>query len=76
MVCMRVTFHEDDGDHENDDNDEDCEGLIRHRPPGPYPRIRLALPSSGVDLASIQHRFGIEIGSNREIDVDSMSNRC
>ena len=30
-----------------------CEGLIRHRPPRPHPRIRLALPSSGVDLASI-----------------------
>ena len=28
--------------------------VIRHRPPGPHPRIRLALPSSGVVLASIQ----------------------
>ena len=53
-----------------------CEGFIRHRPRGPHPRIRLALPSSGVDLASIQHRFDIEIGSNQEIDVESMSNRC
>ena len=35
---------------------KNCEGFIRHRPPGPHPRIRLALPSSGVDLASIQHR--------------------
>ena len=23
MVCMRVTFHENDGNHENDENDED-----------------------------------------------------
>ena len=30
-----------------------CKGFIRHRPPRPHPRIRLALPSSGVDLASI-----------------------
>ena len=37
-----------------------CEGFIRHRTPGPHPRIRLALPSSGVDLASIQHRFDID----------------
>ena len=34
-----------------------CEGFIRHKPPGPHPRVRLALPSSGVDLASIRHRF-------------------
>ena len=55
---------------------KNCGGLIRHRPPGPHPRIRLALPSSRVDLTSIQHRFDIEIGSNQEIDVESMSNRC
>ena len=36
---------------------ESCEGFIRHRIPGPHPRICLALPSSGVDLASISHRF-------------------
>ena len=32
-----------------------CEGFIRHRPPGPPPppRIRFALPSSGVDLATV-----------------------
>ena len=23
MVCVRVTFHENDGNHENDENDED-----------------------------------------------------
>ena len=28
------------------------EVFIRHRPPGPNPRIRLVLPSSGVNLAS------------------------
>ena len=22
MVCMRVAFHENDGDHENDENDK------------------------------------------------------
>ena len=37
-----------------------CEGLSRHRPPRPHPRIRLAFPFSGVDLASI-----------RWIDIDS-----
>ena len=56
--------------------DKSCEVFIRHRPPRAHPRIRLALTSSGVDLASIQHRFDIEIGSNQEIDVESMSNRC
>ena len=24
MVCVRVAFHENDGNHENDENDEDC----------------------------------------------------
>ena len=33
---------------------------VRHRPPGPHPRIRLALPSSGVDLASMWHRFDLD----------------
>ena len=42
-----------------------CEGSIRHSPPGPHLRIRL-----------IRGRFGIEIGSNVEIDIESMSNRC
>ena len=54
----------------------DCEGFIGHRPPGSHPRIRLALPSLAVDLASIQHRFDIEIGSNQEINVESILNRC
>ena len=45
-----------------------CERSIRHRHPGPYPRIRLALPSSGVDLASIRHRFP-------DFDPSSMPNR-
>ena len=36
-----------------------CEGFIWHRPPGPHPRIRLALPS-GVDVASIRHWFDID----------------
>ena len=44
-----------------------CEGFIRHRPPGPQPRIRLALPL-------LKGRFGIEIGSNQEVDVESMLN--
>ena len=39
---------------------QNCAGFIRHRPPGPHPRIRLAFPSSGIDLASIQHRFDID----------------
>ena len=47
---------------------EGCEGLIRQRPPGPHPRIHLALPSS-------RGEFGIEIGSNQEINVKSMPNR-
>ena len=51
-------------------------GLLGTGPPGPHPRTRLALPSSGVDLTSILHRFDIEIGSNQEIDVESMLNRC
>ena len=55
-----------------------CEGFIRHRPPQPHRRIGLALPSSGVDLASIQHPFDIEIRSTRKscrINVESMLNR-
>ena len=43
-----------------------CEGFIRHRPPRPRPRIRHAL---------LRGRFGIELGSNQEIDVESMPNR-
>ena len=35
--------------------DQGCEVYYRHRPPGPHPRIRLALPTSGVDLASVRH---------------------
>ena len=31
---------------------ESCEGFIMHSPFRPHPRIRLALPPSGVDLAS------------------------
>ena len=45
-------------------------------PPGLHPRIRLALPSSGVDLASIQHRFDIDSTSISWFDPSSMSNRC
>ena len=37
--------------------DSHGKGYIRHRRPGPHPWLRLALPSSGVDSASIQHRF-------------------
>ena len=55
-----------------ENNRDLCEGFIRHRPPGPHPRIRLALsPTQG----SIWHRFTVEIGFNQEIDVESMSNR-
>ena len=32
-------------------------GLLGTDPPGPHPRIRLTFPSSGVNLASIRHRF-------------------
>ena len=43
-----------------------CEGFIRHRtPPSNPPRPPL-----------LRGRFGIEIGSNEEIDVESMLNRC
>ena len=47
------------------------EGFIMDRVPGPHPRIRLALPSSRVDLASKQS----EIRRCR-INVKSMSSRC
>ena len=47
-------------------------GLLGTDPPDPT----LTLPFPGVDLALIQHRFGIEIGSNQENDVESMLNRC
>ena len=49
-----------------------CEGFIRHRPPGPHPRIRLALPSSGVDW----HRNRLKAGNRCRINVESMLNRC
>ena len=35
-------------------------GSLAEAPPEPHPRIRLALPSSGVDVASTQHRFDID----------------
>ena len=44
-----------------------CEGFIRHRPPGPHPRICLALPSSGVDSASTQPLDG----QNRQSPIAS-----
>ena len=44
-----------------------CEGIIRQRPPGPHPRI--ASPSL------LRGRFGIEVRSNQEIDVESESNQ-
>ena len=53
-------------------DDSTCEGFVRHRAPGPHPRIRLALPSSGVDLASIQHRFDIDLTSK----YGQTGNRC
>ena len=38
-----------------------CRKVVRLRPPGPHPRIRLALPSSrgrfGIDSTLIRHRF-------------------
>ena len=40
----------------------------------PDPSLESASPSP--PRGSIRHRFGIEIGSNQEIDVESMSNRC
>ena len=49
---------------------------IRHRPPGPHPRIHLALPSSGVDLASIQHRFDINSTLIRHRFPDLTPFRC
>ena len=56
------------------------EGFIGHRPPGDHPRIRLALPSSGVDFGidstSIQHRFDIDSTSISCLTPISMSNRC
>ena len=47
------------------DSEKGCEGFDRHKPRGPDPRVRLALPPSGVDLASKE-------GQIRK----SMSNRC
>ena len=35
-------------------------GSLGTDPPGPHPRIRLALPLSGVDSASLRHRFDID----------------
>ena len=46
-----------------------CEESIRHRPPRTPP---LNPPRSPL----LRGRFGIEIGSNQEIDVESTSNRC
>ena len=46
-----------------------CEDIFRHRPP-PDPTLESASPSPP------QGRFGIEIGSNQEIDIESMLNRC
>ena len=54
--------------------------IIRHRRPGPHPRIRLALPSSGFDFASIQHpirhRNRVKSGNRCRINVKSMWDRC
>ena len=52
-----------------------CEGFIRHRSPEPHPRIRLAFPSSGVDLTSIRHSFDIDSTSISLFDPLSMPNR-
>ena len=63
-----------------------CEGFIRHRPPGPRPRIHLALPSSLSPQGSIWHRFNIDSTLIRHrfpdltlfrcrIDVEKMPNR-
>ena len=48
---------------------------VRHRTPRPHSRIRLALPSSGVDLASIPHPNRVKSGNRCRIDVKSMPNR-
>ena len=37
-----------------------CEGFIRHRLPGPQPRIHLDFPSLGVDSTSILHWFDMD----------------
>ena len=37
-----------------------CEGFLGAQTPGPHPWIGLAHPSSGLDLASVQHRFDID----------------
>ena len=47
-------------------------GLLGTGPPDPT--LESASPSP--PQRSIWHRFNIEIGSNQEIDVESMSNRC
>ena len=52
---------------------QSCEGFIR---PSNPPRPPLVRGRSGTDLALIQHRFDIDLGSNQEIDVESMLNRC
>ena len=46
-----------------------CEGLIRHRPPR-------TPPSNSPRPSLLRGQFGIEIGSNQEIEVESMSSRC
>ena len=42
------------------------EGFIRHRPPGPHPRIRLALPPQG----SIWHRNRVKSGNRCRINAN------
>ena len=50
-----------------------CEGFIRHRSPGPHPRICLA-PSHS--QGSIWHRNRVKSGNRCQINVESMSNQC
>ena len=45
-------------------------------PPSHQPRPSLLKGRFGIDSTSIRHWFDIKIGSNQEIDVESMSNRC
>ena len=50
-----------------------CERFIRHKPPGPHPRLRLTLPSPAE--GSIWHRNRVKSGNRCRSNVESMPNR-
>ena len=51
MVCMRVTFQENDGNHENNGNDADNSDIYKQGDPGREPRVP---QTKGLEMAEYQ----------------------